>query len=83
MRIEKRISLLFLSLETLLSLNLFFFRFHSSKKNYTSQLARKFHPDVNKEPGAEDKFKQISNAYEVLSDDQKRPIYDRFGEAGL
>ena len=53
------------------------------KKKPSSQLARKFHPDVNKEPGAEDKFKQISNAYEVLSDDQKRPIYDRFGEAGL
>jgi len=47
------------------------------------QLARKYHPDVNKEPGAEDKFKQISNAYEVLSDDQKRSIYDQFGEAGL
>ncbi|CAG9466534.1 unnamed protein product [Pedinophyceae sp. YPF-701] len=47
------------------------------------QKARKFHPDVNKEPGAEDKFKEISNAYEVLSDDQKRQIYDRFGEAGL
>ncbi len=40
--------------------------------------ARKFHPDVNKEPGAEDKFKAISNAYEVLSDDQKRGIYDRW-----
>ena len=47
------------------------------------QLARKFHPDVNKEPDAEQKFKEISNAYEVLSDDQKKAIYDRFGEDGL
>lgn len=39
--------------------------------------------DVNKEPGAEDKFKAISNAAEVLCDDQKRGLYDRFGEAGL
>ena len=39
--------------------------------------------DVNKEPGAEDKFKEISNAYEVLTDDQKRSIYDQYGEAGL
>ena len=39
--------------------------------------ARKFHPDVNKEPGAEQTFKDISNAYEVLNDDQKRGIYDR------
>jgi molecular chaperone DnaJ len=42
---------------------------------------------VNKEPGAEDKFKAISNAYEVLSDDQKRGIYDRWvlctGVSGL
>jgi len=47
------------------------------------QKARKFHPDVNKEAGAEATFKKISNAYEVLSDDQKRPIYDKYGEAGL
>jgi len=52
-------------------------------KSAYRQLARKFHPDVNKDPGAEDKFKEISNAYEVLSDDQKRQIYDRYGEAGL
>jgi len=38
---------------------------------------------VNKEPGAEERFKAISNAYEVLSDDQKRAVYDRYGEAGL
>ncbi|CAA6653991.1 unnamed protein product [Spirodela intermedia] len=47
------------------------------------KLARSYHPDVNKEPGAEQKFKEISNAYEVLSDDEKRSLYDRFGEAGL
>ena len=52
------------------------------KKAYR-QLARKYHPDVNKDPGAEDTFKEISNAYEVLTDDQKRSIYDQYGEAGL
>nr|CAA96305.1 DnaJ homologue [Pisum sativum] len=47
------------------------------------RLARQYHPDVNKEPGATDKFKEISNAYEVLSDDKKRALYDQYGEAGV
>jgi molecular chaperone DnaJ len=45
-------------------------------------LARKYHPDVNKEPGAEAKFKEINEAYSILSDNQKRAQYDRFGGAG-
>ncbi|MCU0490565.1 MAG: molecular chaperone DnaJ [Chloroflexaceae bacterium] len=47
------------------------------------RLAREYHPDVNKEPGAEAKFKEINEAYEVLSDEQKRAMYDRFGHAGM
>ncbi|XP_042003273.1 chaperone protein DnaJ-like isoform X1 [Salvia splendens] len=46
-------------------------------------LARKYHPDMNKGPGAEEKFKEIAAAYEVLSDTEKRSVYDRFGEEGL
>jgi molecular chaperone DnaJ len=45
-------------------------------------LARKYHPDVNKEHGAETKFKEINEAYSMLSDNQKRAQYDRFGHAG-
>ncbi len=47
------------------------------------RLARKYHPDVNKEPGAEEQFKEINRAYEVLSDSELKARYDRFGEAGL
>jgi molecular chaperone DnaJ len=47
------------------------------------KLALKYHPDRNKEPGAEDKFKEISEAYAILSDDDKRSQYDRFGHAGI
>ncbi|XP_078157883.1 molecular chaperone Hsp40/DnaJ family protein isoform X2 [Carex rostrata] len=47
------------------------------------KLARQYHPDVNKEPGATEKFKEISTAYEVLSDDKQRALYDQYGEAGV
>lgn len=47
------------------------------------RLARKYHPDVNKEPGAEERFKEINRAYEVLSEPEMRARYDRFGEAGI
>ncbi|XVF44790.1 hypothetical protein PTKIN_Ptkin02bG0152300 [Pterospermum kingtungense] len=55
----------------------------SDIKSAYRKLARNYHPDVNKEPGAEQKFKKISEVYEVLSDDEKRSIYDRYGEDGL
>lgn len=50
------------------------------KKAYR-RLARKYHPDINKEPGAEDKFKEINAAYEILSDDKKRSQYDQYGDS--
>ncbi|KAK8933274.1 Chaperone protein dnaJ 2 [Platanthera zijinensis] len=52
------------------------------KSSYRN-LARKYHPDMNKSPGAEEKFKEISAAYEVLSDEDKRSLYDQYGEAGV
>lgn len=45
------------------------------------KLARKYHPDVNKEPDAEDRFKEVNEAYEVLSNVDRRAAYDRFGHA--
>lgn len=50
------------------------------KKAYR-RLARKYHPDINKEKGAEEKFKEINAAYEILSDEQKRAQYDRYGDS--
>ncbi|CAH7442798.1 dnaJ homolog subfamily C member 16 [Phodopus roborovskii] len=51
------------------------------KKAY-KKLAREWHPDKNKDPGAEDKFIQISKAYEILSNEEKRTNYDHYGDAG-
>ncbi|MBI2670614.1 molecular chaperone DnaJ [Candidatus Woesearchaeota archaeon] len=52
------------------------------KKAY-KELAKKYHPDVSKEANAAEKFKEISEAYAVLSDDQKKSTYDQFGHSGF
>lgn len=51
------------------------------KKSFR-RLARQYHPDMNKGPEAEARFKEINEAYEILSDPEKRAVYDRFGHAG-
>ena len=52
------------------------------KKAYR-KLALKYHPDKNKQEGAEEKFKEISEAYAVLYDDEKRKLYDQYGHSGI
>merc|ERR1712154_42149 len=52
------------------------------KKAYR-KLALKYHPDKNQTTGAEEKFKEIGEAYDVLSDSKKKQIYDQYGEEGL
>ena len=52
------------------------------KKAYR-KLALKYHPDKNKSANAEERFKEIAEAYDVLSDKKKREIYDQYGEEGL
>ena len=52
------------------------------KKSYR-KLALKYHPDKNPNKDAEEKFKDISEAYAVLSDDEKRKMYDQYGHAGI
>lgn len=46
------------------------------------KMSKKYHPDINKEPGAEEKYKEVQEAYETLSDDQKRAAYDQYGPDG-
>lgn len=52
-------------------------------KSAYRKLAKKYHPDINKEPGAEEKFKEVQEAYDILYDDQKRQMYDQFGMAAF
>ena len=46
------------------------------------KMSKKYHPDINKEPGAEEKYKEVQEAYETLGDDQKRAAYDQYGPDG-
>ena len=49
-------------------------------KSAFRKLAKKYHPDVSKEPDAAEKFKEAQEAYAVLSDEQKRKQYDQYGQ---
>ena len=55
----------------------------STIKRAYRKKARELHPDVSDEPDAEERFRRVTEAYEVLSDEERRATYDRFGEAGL
>lgn len=52
-------------------------------KSAYRKLAKKYHPDLNKEPGAEEKFKEVQEAYDILSDEKKKQLYDQYGYAGV
>jgi len=56
---------------------------HAEIKRSFRRLARELHPDVSAAPGAERRFRAVAEAYEVLSDPDRRAMYDRFGHAGL
>merc|ERR1712038_2187693 len=56
---------------------------HKEIKKAYRQQSLKYHPDKNKEEGAAEKFAEIAYAYEVLSDETKKDIYDRQGQEGL
>ena len=68
-----------------------FYKLLGIKKNATEneikkayrKMALKYHPDKNKNPGAEDRFKEIAEAYDVLSSKDKKQIYDNYGYEGL
>src|SRR5947207_2911728 len=55
----------------------------SEIKSAYRKLARKHHPDIDKSPGAAEKFKELSEAYQVLSDPKKKQSYDQFGHAAF
>ena len=52
-------------------------------KSAFRKLAKQYHPDISKEANAEEKFKEIQEAYEVLGDENKRKQYDQFGHAAF
>ena len=52
-------------------------------KSAFRRIARTLHPDVNKEPDAEEKFKEVTEAYEVLGDKEKRKLYNQYGHVAF